>query len=139
MVDFKKLAEEARARRASGEATPRGGKALVAFFHERELLPTGGGYVLCYDADADLVRFISDGGGTEDGGFAIYAGGIDYDSAVVRAPGVYVGRLKFEDAGEGDYPGTREALVMLYDIRPATPAEWKSHLDGEWPWEDAFS
>lgn len=37
-----------------------------------------------------------------------------------------------------DYPGSREACVQLYDLRRATADEWKSHLDGEWPWDDKY-
>jgi len=121
------------------KAEPRGGKALVCFYKEAELLPAGGGMVLCYDADEHLIAFIQDTGGTRDGGFALDQGGIDYDSALVREPGIYIGRLRFEDDGPGDYPGTREVVVQLTDIRPATVGEWKAHLDGEWPWEDKFA
>jgi hypothetical protein len=125
-------------RKDQGPAMPEGGRMLLVFFHERELLPDGGGFCLCWEADDAIGEYIHDCGGSREP-FALKDLPVDYDVAAVGAPGVYVARLRFVDDGPGDWPGSREVLLQLHDMRRATAEEWKAHLDGEWPWPERYA
>jgi len=49
--------------------------------------------------------------------------------------GLYICDLRFQDAGEGDWPGSREVEIQAFNLRPATKEEWTTFCEGETPWE----
>lgn len=102
------------------------GKALIAIFH-------GEPFVLCWQAGEAMREQVSaDGGGGDS--FSPKRGSVGCEE---KPDGLYVGVLKFERLGKSDWEdGSYEYGTEISNLRPATKEEWKSHLDGEWPWED---
>lgn len=106
------------------------GRVLVAFAH-------GEGFVLLFAGDEVLTDFISDAGASPDG-FGLSEVGADVklptaDGSSIK-DGVYLGSMKLEDDGPGDYPGTREVCLTVDDLRPVSKEEWNDYRNGEYPW-----
>lgn len=89
-------------------------------------------YALEIDVEESIMQHIHDCGGDIDGW--------DLEGADVAAEslvdGVLVASVKMIDDGPGDWPGSRETIAQLYDVRPATKEEWQASIKNEWPWSD---
>ena len=86
--------------------------------------------------DGEMLKYLQENGnGASSDGFSFDDESVDYDTTL--AQGVYIGTLKLVDEGPGDWPGTREYAPQLSESRLATEDEWRAHLRGEWPWENA--
>lgn len=101
------------------------GDALVLHFHGQSMLVCYCGPVRVHDV-LDSAGRGSANVSFEDAGME--ARGLEED-------GAYVGKLSVKDDGPGDWPGTRECVLVFHDARRVTAEEWRRHLDGEWPWE----
>lgn len=100
-------------------------KLLVVFLGGR-------GYVLMHDADEGINELIENEVGGADC-YDIDAAGIEHERV---EDGVWIGRLLVEDDGpaDGNVDG-REVALQLTDLARATPGEWVSFIEGDWPWE----
>ena len=98
-------------------------RALIVFAH-------GYGNALYYTSDDEVQQWIQDCGGWSDN-FNTLTCSADY---ACPGEGVFVAEMRLADDGPGDWPGSRESVLQLFDIRPATEDEWKAWLNGDIPW-----
>jgi hypothetical protein len=82
------------------------------------------------DVDEPVMQHIHDCGGDVDG-WDLEGADVDAHAFV---DGALVASVKMIDDGPGDWPGSRETVASIYDVRPATKEEWQAHVHGEWPW-----
>lgn len=102
------------------------GRAVVVFAH-------GVGYALSYDGCEAVKDCISEAGGGFDS-FDLDVIGADYEAP--DGFNICIASLRLIDDGPGDWPGSREVCLQLFDIRPATADEWAAYRRGEWPWTE---
>jgi hypothetical protein len=99
-------------------------EALVVFAHEK-------GIVLEHNALGWIREAIQDAGGGET--FSLNDCGVDYDASKATNA-IMVGKLQLADDGPGDWPGSREVVLQLLDLRSVTREEWDLYCEGGWIW-----
>ena len=104
------------------------------------VLAYGRAVVLVCESSLALDFLQEDDSTAGEDGF-VFKGNISFDGSIspdvaLTGSGVFIGQLELEDEGVGDGgPDSREFSNVLGVLRPATSEEWKSHCNGDWPWE----
>jgi hypothetical protein len=107
----------------SPRASTEHNRALIVFAH-------GEGDALYYTGDDDVQQFIQDCGGWAES-FDTINCGVDFE---YPGDGVFVAEMKIVDDGPGDWPGSRESVLQLCDMRPITKDEWRAWLNADIFW-----
>lgn len=102
------------------DTNPLDGRALICVHFGKPAF-------LIFEGHPELIDLFADCGS--------FDGFDSIDTEVPTAGGVYIAELGWADDGPGDSPWAREIAPQVKNWRPATEAEWDSHLIGEWPWE----